>query len=205
MKILVFALIALPVIALPAAQEATITIPRAAHTHKRILTQHARGAWGINAPVATFAAQIHQESLWRADVVSRAGASGIAQFMPATGEWLANKYKLGDYDPLNPAWSIRAMVVYDLHLYQLIDGADGCQRFAKTLSAYNGGLTWLRRDEQLATTNGINISYWFDGVETVNAGRAAWAIHENRAYPRRILLELEPLYIDAGFGRGVCQ
>lgn len=186
------------------AQDATITIPRAAETHKRVLTQQARLILGIDAPVATLAAQIHQESLWRSDAVSRAGAQGMAQFMPATGAWLAQTYKLGSYDPLNPAWAIRAMITYDRHLYRLVAAADDCNRWAKTLSAYNGGLTWISRDENLATREGKNPDYWFGHVEDVNAGRAAWAYRENRAYPRRILLTLEPVYIEAGFGGGIC-
>lgn len=181
-----------------------ITIPRAAATHKRVLTQQARLIWGIDAPVATFAAQIHQESLWRDDAVSRAGAQGMAQFMPATGRWIAEQYKLGAYDPLNATWSMRAMITYDLHLYRLVSAADECNRWAKTLSAYNGGLTWIGRDEALAYAMEYDASKWFDNVESVNAGRSKWAYIENRGYPRRILLELEPAYIDAGYGNGVC-
>ncbi|WP_110603200.1 transglycosylase SLT domain-containing protein [Salinicola lusitanus] len=35
--------------------------------------------------LAMFVAQVHQESRWRADAQSPAGAEGIVQFMPATG------------------------------------------------------------------------------------------------------------------------
>lgn len=75
---------------------------------------------------------------------------------------------------------------------------------AMTLSAYNGGLGWLRRDVRLTKTFGLNPRLWWKHVETVNAGRAKWAIKENRGYPRRILFLLEPLYEKAGWGKGVC-
>jgi len=183
----------------------SVEIPRAAYVHKRIITQQARLIWGLDAPTATFAAQIHQESLWRADAVSSAGARGLAQFMPSTGDWIVTVYKsLGEHEPENPTWAIRAMITYDLHLYRLVDGANNCERFAKALSAYNGGLTWVSRDEALASAAGVDTAYWFGGVESYSA-RASWAKAENRNYTRRILTELEPAYIAAGFGSGMCE
>ncbi len=64
------------------------SIPQRAQQHRALLTREARMAWGLDAPVATFAAQIHQESLWRDDARSHAGAQGLAQFMPTTSRWL---------------------------------------------------------------------------------------------------------------------
>ena len=40
-------------------------------------------------------------------------------------------------------------------------------------------------------------------VERFNAGRHAAAYRENRDYPRRILGQLEPRYVAAGWGRGL--
>ena len=57
-------------------------IPAQAERYRALLIREARVVWGMDAPVATFAAQIHQESMWRSDAVSRAGAQGLAQFMP---------------------------------------------------------------------------------------------------------------------------
>ncbi len=72
----------------PRAQE----IPREAQQHRRDLTRNARMIWGLDAPVSTFAAQIHQESAWRPDARSPY-AHGLAQFTPATADWI------GDLDP----------------------------------------------------------------------------------------------------------
>lgn len=69
-----------------------------------------------------------------------------------------------------------------------------------TLSAYNGGLGWVNRDKRLVP----NPEAWFCGVET-KSNRADWAFKENRNYPRRILLELEPLYVGDNWpGATVC-
>ena len=179
-------------------------IPRAAHQYRATLTRCARAEWGLDAPVATFAAQVHQESLWRADARSHAGAQGLAQFMPATSAWLPEVAPhTGEPAPYNPGWALRAMVAYDLWLWRRIAAEDDCHRMAMTLAAYNGGLGWLGRDKRLAEASGLDPARWWDHVETVNAGRARWAIRENRGYPRRILLVIQPMY--RAWGPGTCQ
>jgi soluble lytic murein transglycosylase-like protein len=187
------------------AADAAAQIPIEAGKWKRELTRNARMEWGLDAPIATFAAQIHAESGWRSDVSSHAGAQGIAQFMPATGAWLAEVYAhLGPADAFNPAWALRAMVAYDRHLFLLVKGATHCERMAKTLAAYNGGLGWVQRDEALAAARGLDRARWFDHVEMVNAGRSAANWRENRDYPRRILHDLERRYRGAGWGIASC-
>ncbi len=160
---------------------------------------------GLNAPIATFAAQLHQESLWNAGAKSPVGAGGLAQFMPSTANWLPEVApQTGTPAPFNPGWALRALCAYDLWLFKKVKAVDDCNRMAFTLSAYNGGHGWVRRDLRLAKKLGLNPLRWWEHVETVNAGRAKWAIRENRGYPRRILLLLEPLYENAGWGKGVC-
>ena len=58
-------------------------IPRAAERHRAELIRVSRAVWGLEAPVAVFAAQVHTESWWRNGTVSPAGAQGLAQFLPA--------------------------------------------------------------------------------------------------------------------------
>jgi soluble lytic murein transglycosylase-like protein len=66
----------------------------------------------------TFAAQLHQESGWRPDAVSPVGAQGLAQFMPATADWISQLMPgLNSREPFNPAWAIRALVSYDRWLW----------------------------------------------------------------------------------------
>lgn len=181
-------------------------IPQAANAHRATLIRAAHSTWGLDAPIATFAAQVHQESRWRADAESPVGALGIAQFMPATAVWMEEIYPrtLANADPLNPGWALRAMVKYDLWLYQRNHANDPCDHWAMTLAAYNGGQGWINRDRRLASASGADELAWFDSIERFNAGRSLANFRENRHYPRIILLRWEPLYVRAGWGSGVC-
>lgn len=182
------------------------SIPREAQAHRSVLVRAARLEWGLGAPVATFAAQVQQESEWKPDAVSPVGAQGLAQFMPSTARWLPSiAPQTGQPAPFNPAWALRAMVAYDLWLHQRVRAATPCDRMAMALAAYNGGLGWVQRDARLAATRGRNPIAWWGNVEAVNAGRSANAFRENRGYPRRILLTLEPVYEAAGWGGGSCD
>lgn len=183
---------------------APVEIPQRAAQYRASLTRAAHYYWGLDAPVATFAAQIHTESRFKTDAVSHAGARGIAQFMPGTSRWISGVYAhLKENEPSNPEWGIRALVTYDRYLFDRVNGADYCQRMAKALASYNGGLGWLRRDEKLAAADGKDAGYLFGVVENYNAGRSASAKRENRNYPRVILLEVQPAYEKAGWGQGV--
>jgi soluble lytic murein transglycosylase-like protein len=176
-------------------------IPNEANRWRMPLTAFAHGDWGPAAPVSTFAAQVHQESAWRADARSPVGALGLTQFMPTTASWISKLYpsELGAGDPYNPLWSLRALVKYDRWIGQRVMGAGSCDQMAAILASYNQGLGWTLKAQKLAGTN-----QWLNGAERVNPGQAAWAIKESRAYPRRILGELERRYIRAGWGAGSC-
>ena len=192
------------------AEAAEVQIPRAALKHRATLIREARAAWGLNAPVSIFAAQIHTESWWRNNTVSAAGAQGLAQFIPSTATWLPKVApEVGKPQPFNPAWSLRACVVYDKYLHDRMSAMStdksalsACDRMAFALSAYNGGAGWVNRDRNLAAKKGLNPDRWFGHVETVNAGRKASAIRENRRYVSRIM-EYQHVYIRAGWGPGV--
>lgn len=182
------------------------TIPAAALKHRAELTRCGRYAFGLDAPVATLAGQVHQESRWRADATSPVGARGLAQFMPATSRWIAGVVpELSANAPYNPGWALRALAEYDRWLWDRVDARDECQRMAMALAGYNGGLGWVRRDAALAARRGADPLTWFGEVEHCNAGRSAASFRENRGYPKRILLTLEPLYMTAGWGPGVCH
>lgn len=181
-------------------------IPPDANKYKRDLIRNARLEWGLDAPTSTFASQIAAESNWVPTAVSRVGASGLAQFMPATGKWLSGLYTtLGPHEPFNPAWAIRALVTYDKFLYERVAALTHCERMAKTLASYNGGLANLQAEERVAATKGLDTSLWFGGVEKADAGRRSAAnFAENRNYPKVILRILEPRYRAAGWGIHSC-
>ncbi|MBP2843874.1 transglycosylase SLT domain-containing protein, partial [Pseudomonas sp. PNP] len=172
---------------------ALAAVPAEAQQYRRELTRIAQAEWGLDAPVATFAAQVHQESRWRFNAKSPVGAQGLGQVMPSTATWLAQLFPdtLGNVEPFNPSWSLMALVSYDRWLADRIKGRNACERFAMVLSSYNGGLGWLIRDRKLASAQGADPLVWFGSIERFNAGRSAAAFKENRGYPRLILKTFE--------------
>jgi soluble lytic murein transglycosylase-like protein len=124
--------------------------PVASQPYARAVIREARALMGMSAPAAMFGAQIQTESAWRPNAHS-IYAAGLAQFIPATARDMERRYplELGQGGPLNPEWSIRALVMYDRDLYRPISAATDCDRWAFTLSAYNGGPGWIPRDRAL--------------------------------------------------------
>lgn len=197
----VAALVLLAMLALPADAGSA---PRAMQAHRGLIIRAARSsAWGMSAPVAALAAQIHQESRGDENARSPVGAMGLAQIMPSTATWLAETHpELGRPDAWNPAWAVRALCAYDRWIWERVRGAASeCDRWAMTLSAYNGGLGWLLKKRSAAARLGLEPGVWWDQVEAVEVGRARSAEAENRGYPRLILLKHQPLY--RAWGPGV--
>jgi len=175
-------------------------IPRAAFKHRADLTRAARAAWGLDAPIAAFAAQIHQESGWNPEAVSRVGARGMTQFMPATAQWWCDKNGLSaaECQPTNPVWAMRALVGYDLWLFERVRGNSEFDRLWAALRAYNGGLGhW----QQEAATVRPALDRLAVDAACGKAHRHASFCPENLGYPRRILTLLQPRYLT--WGRGV--
>lgn len=184
---------------------AAASIPRAAEQYRPLLVRSAQNVFGLNAPIAVLAAQIHQESGWDASARS-VYASGLAQFTPATAQTMARLYpsELRAAAPSSPAWALLALCRYDQQLYRAAAyAATDSDRWAFTLSGYNGGPGWVSRDRARAKAQGLDASRWWGQVETVNAGRAPQFFRENRGYPRRILVVILPMYEAAGWGLGV--
>ncbi|ANF62131.1 lytic transglycosylase [[Haemophilus] ducreyi] len=177
--------------------------PQAAKQYQRELTRNSHAIGGLNAPVALFAAQIHQESQWNVTALSHVGAQGLAQFIPQIASWIASQYpELKTNQPFNPDWALRALVLYDYWLYPRIHAATDCDRWAFVLSAYNGGLGWVQRDKRKARIQGLDpMAYWHT-VESVNAGRSRANFIENRGYPKRIIYRWQLRYMH--WGNSVC-
>lgn len=172
---------------------------RAALKHKRDLIRISREVWGINAPVALFAAQIHQESMWNPQALSRAGAQGMAQFMPQTATWWCDFVNLSaqDCQPNNPQWAMRAMVGYDLWLFKRVSGETEYDQFYAALRAYNGGLGHWQRELALAQGR----SRVLIDAQCGKARRHISHCKENLNYPKKIMNVWQPIYI--GWGRGI--
>jgi soluble lytic murein transglycosylase-like protein len=182
----------------------TLRIPATSLQYRLALTQAAGEQFGLDAPVARLAAQLQQESGWNPKAKSPY-AQGLAQFTPPTAAWLPNICpRIGPPDPWDAGWSIRAQTCYDAWLYARAPGNGDCARWAMTLSAYNGGETARDRERALADKAGADPDIWFNQTARFRA-RTTGAWRENRDYVQRILLVLEPAYIDAGWpGKAVC-
>lgn len=188
----------------PAAQPAPTPtagqVPQAALQYRSLLTRNARAVWGLDAPVATFAAQVHQESAWRPDAVSRVGAAGLAQFMPGTSKWIATiDPELASNEPFSPSWALRALVTYDHWLHARTPTRyTPRDRMWVALRSYNGGLGhWqaeaARTGQQAPTREQVDAACG-------QAKRAPVHCKENLGYPRRIF-DLQARY--ATWGPGV--
>lgn len=174
-------------------------VPADAHRYRADLTRAAHSQWGLSAPVAVLAAQVHQESGWRVQAVSQVGASGLAQFMPATATWWCSRTGTDATAclPHNPTWALRALVGYDKYLHDLTPARySERDRMWVALRGYNGGLSHWRAE---ATHTG-QPAPTREQVDAAcgTARRHITHCRENLGYPARILGILQPRY--AGWG-----
>ena len=198
--LIVVAAMLLPVIASSATiAEADRYIPRAAYSYNSYLIREARFQMGMEAPIAVFAAQIHQESAWNPRAKSPY-AAGLTQFTPDTEKWIIQLIpSLGTQGVWDPHWAIRALIAYDKRLLGQITADTTCDDWAMVLSAYNGGLGWLLRDKTYAQQKGKSRNLWWGHVEThPDPRRASQFIHENRDYPLKILKRHQQYYLVTG-------
>ena len=106
------------------------------------------------------AAQMYQESHFKPDAVSWAGAQGLMQLMPATAA------SLGVKNPNDPETAIHAGVRYLDHLRTRFDRRiPMIERTWMALAAYNIGFDRVRRARERASAMGLDPNRWFDNVE----------------------------------------
>ena len=182
--------------------EAFGQVPAAAERYRYLITVSALEVFGRQAPIATVAGQLQQESGFRVRVVSGKGAGGIAQFTAATAASMGRLYpQLRPVDRFNPIWSIRAQHYLLRDLLAAVRGFDACEAWAFALAGYNGGPRWVRARVAMSSSPLFCLYATCD----INPGILASNQVENQEYPRRILLRLEPLYMRAWGARGVCH
>lgn len=188
---------------------AVAEVPERCVQYRREMQQSAWRVFGPGAPVALLAGQTQQESGCRHDAISPAGAEGLNQFMRATSADMAKLHaSCSPAKPFDPVWSINCR---DRYMRALIKSQRSmteaelseCAAWAFGLKAYNGGGGWVNRDRRKAHLARADPNDW-RVVNQFNAGRKPEYHKENREYPERIL-RLQRRYVDAGWGRGVCQ
>ena len=198
---LLYAIAAVALVAtlVPAAAAQTASPPAAAARYKLQLRRAAQTEWGLDAPIAAMAAQVHQESAWNPQAVSRVGARGLSQFMPATARWWCERTgtSIADCRPHNPAWALRALVGYDKWLFDRAPAHLGrFDRYWMALRAYNGGEGHLRAEA--AKTGAPAPTRAQIDAACGQARRAVVHCRENLGYPRRILQDIQPRYASWG-------
>ncbi|MDX8401364.1 MAG: transglycosylase SLT domain-containing protein [Mariprofundaceae bacterium] len=103
---------------------------------------------------------IRQESAFDPRAVSRSGARGLMQLMPATAREIARKTRLPlerDEDLFDPALNIRLGAAYLAELFRRFDGAP-----ALVAAAYNAGPSRVR--EWLARMPVDQIDVWIEAI-----------------------------------------
>jgi len=112
-----------------------------------------------NLEPAFILAVIHAESSFRPNVVSHAGAMGLMQIMEDTGQQIAEKLRIEDYDTnklFDPETNIRIGTYY-LNMHWLNNNGD----VTLILSSYNAGRgnvrNWLN-DERFSE-DGVTLSH----------------------------------------------
>ena len=98
------------------------------------LVRETAAEYGLNPPLV--AAVIYTESKYNASAVSSAGAMGLMQIMPETGEWIAHKldWPFTDETLFDPRANARLGAWY---LRFLLDRYDG--RVQNAIAAYHAG------------------------------------------------------------------
>lgn len=204
MRVLVWLIGAMGLVALYllSAFPASAQIPDAARGFQREYVRVVRSEWGIDAPIATLAGQIAQESLWNCRAISRVGAQGCAQFMPTTAAWIGDVERgLRAGDPFSPAWAFRAQAVYMKWLHARIKADDPCQRMAFALQSYNGGLGRVYQRQRLSKRPG----QCFGATCDINPGILASNQREAQEYPARIEFVWAARFYQAGWGNTACR
>jgi hypothetical protein len=180
------------------------TVPVQAEQYRRDLIRAAHAFWGLGAPIATLGAQVQAESAFNPRARSWAGASGLAQFMPATAADMGRRYpELQPVNVFDPLWSLKAQarLMRDLVRRYQTTGANWCEQGCYALTAYNGGPGWVDRRiaASPAPTRCLGVT------RLLNPGVRPSAQSENERYPVRVLLELEPRFVATGWGSGMCE
>lgn len=187
----------LAVLAFPGKASAQLVPAPQAVKYRADLVRAAHSQWGLDAPIAALAAQVHQESGWNPQAVSHVGAAGMAQFMPATAKWWCdmNDLSAAQCQPTNPTWALRALAGYDKYLYDRTPTRySRFDRMWVALRGYNGGLGHWTAEAR----NAANGSRQAVDAACGTARRARVHCTENLGYPARILGVLQPRYATWG-------
>jgi soluble lytic murein transglycosylase-like protein len=120
----------------PSRQDRELYWPRAFPEETKAAAQR------FGLPEALLYGLVRSESLFQPEVVSSAGAVGLAQLMPATAAETAARLRMTDYDVTKPADNLTLGASY---FKRILDNQNG--RFMPAIFSYNAGPTRFRRWE----------------------------------------------------------
>ena len=145
------------------------------------------------------AAQVHQESTWRWDAQSPAGAYGSMQLLRGTADWLfpQTKPSCKGTHILDPNCNMRAGMLYMRRLSWAFRKAHSpADRRAFAQASFNGGQGWINKEVRRCRRDPrCDSSRYFGHVQN-HCMRAAWACRENTEYPERIARLRDRYYSD---------
>ena len=146
-------------------------------------------------PLSIFYAMIRKESYFAPAVVSRAGAVGLSQLMPATMREVAAKLGLPNPDAKDPKTNLE---IGSYYLRYLLDHR-GTNNFTQALMAYNAGIgriqqwkTSLNNRGNLAFANAIPVRETRLFVQKISATAIYYALLYGWDDPLLILRTLYP-------------
>ena len=180
-------------------------IPDVAVRYRKTLVRAWQEYFSLAEPSSIGFSQIHTESRWKPTAKSPVGASGLAQAMPATADWLAEllpadvQAECGNARgcPEEPKWAIEMLAKYDYLLFKeqaLFKPWE--DHWAATLAAYNGGSGNIRKERALceqARLGNCDPWRWYGHVENACI-RTPANCEENRNYPVQVMQKFRPRY-----------
>lgn len=112
--------------------------------------------WAKNyeIPFHLVKAVIRWESSFREDAVSRCGAKGLMQLMPAI-------YKPEGINPLDPIDNIRVGCAYLKRLWNVFSNEKGWERWKFALASYNAGMKYVINAQKRAKAAGAKDYKWY--------------------------------------------
>jgi len=183
--------------------------PKKAKPFIPIIKEITERYWSDICPIEIIPGQIYAESSWKIKAERKVGREygfGLAQITIVKGyfnEWVEMRKRWpGEFDNwkwedrFNPYFQIKFMVLYDKFLWNKVGFAKTrWDRWAFTLSSYNGGLGGLLKDRRIAKNRGCDPDIWFECVEKYS-WRSNWAFKINRRYVKNIMTKFAPRYKD---------
>lgn len=175
-------------------------IPQEAQKYRRQIIKAWQFYFGLAESPATGFGQIHQESRFSSTARSSVGATGLAQFMPSTAEWINSvlppDQKCGTGCPLDPTWAINALSSFDSRLFTVYGRVTTApdDRWGFSLAAYNAGEGSVKKERaKCDATPRCEPNLWFNHTENV-CSRSPANCAETKEYSAIILHKWRPIY-----------